>query len=359
MWHLERQKSNELNYYANLFLKRIIKRINKCRNNPKYVVWCDYLCPQNGVDCDDSIIKEILISRPERLFSLNDKHLNGMLKKRQCAVNPNGFQYTYSERQLRHHLKAKAKKIANRTPREVTLVERYEELFEFLLYVFEYDMIKGDLAYEVAKMKEVNTCTYCNRLYTFTVGKSFARGITICKIRPQFDHWFAHKQYPMLSLSFYNLIPCCSVCNSSVKGSAHFSLKTHIHPYLSTTADPDFRFLPVLVYDEVKKDTRWSVILKCKSYGKEDNTIRDTALDVIYDRHGELEVKDIMDFAMKNNVTYLKDLFQKLCMDFQGAYSQSDIYRMLFGIEADIDHTLNRPFSKLKRDILKGEGIII
>lgn len=35
------------------------------------------------------------------------------------------------------------------------------------------------------------------------------------------------------------------------------------------------------------------------------------------------------------------------------------VYRMLFGIEAEMDRTLERPLSKLKRDILKLEGIIV
>lgn len=360
MWHLRHKNRKELDDYADLFLKGIIKRINKYRVDPKYTAWCNYLCPPPAIvggHYDDTIIKDILTSTPERLYSLNDKHLNEMLKRRQCAANPNGYQYTYSERQLRHHLKAKAKKAANRCGREISLVQRYDELFEFLLSVFDYDLVRGEAAYKVAKMKEVNTCTYCNRQYTFTIGKTTANGKTVSKIKPQFDHWFAHKQYPLLSLSFYNLIPSCGVCNSAVKGSAHFSLKTHVHPYLTNTSDPAFKFRLVLVFDENKKDIRWSVVLKCKPHSKEANTINDTALDTIYDRHGELEVKDIMDFALKNNVTYLRDLFKKLCVDFDGTYSQADVYRMLFGIEADIDQSLKRPFSKLKRDVLEGEGI--
>ena len=42
-------------------------------------------------------------------------------------------------------------------------------------------------------------------------------------MRPQFDHWFPKKKYPLLAISFYNLIPCCTYCNSSVKGDIEFA----------------------------------------------------------------------------------------------------------------------------------------
>lgn len=360
MWHLNQKNDKELDDYSDLFLKGVKKRINNRRSDPLYKEWCDYLLPVISKDVyDESIIKEILVAKPARLFKLNHIHLNELLRKEQCINNPHGYLFTYSERQLRHHLKARAKKAKNRTLREVSLVERYERLFAFLLAVFDYNLVKGNIAYEIAKMKDVNTCTYCNRQYTFTIGRENSGGKTVSKTKPQFDHWFAHMQYPLLSLSFYNLIPSCGVCNSSVKGSSHYSLKTHVHPYLTTSADPAFKFIPALVYDDKTQDVRWSVLMKCKPHSKEHRTIQDLSLDIIYDRHGELEVKDIMDFAHKNNTTYLRELFNKLCLDFDGAYSQAEVYRMLFGVEYDIDKTLNRPFSKLKRDILEGEGIKI
>lgn len=99
------------------------------------------------------------------------------------------------------------------------------------------------------------------------------------------------------------------------------------------------------------------MLLQREKLSKEDNTINALSLDQVYDQHGLLEVKDIMDFALKNNITYLKALFAEVCADLHANYSQADVYRMLFGIETDIDKTLNRPLSKLKRDILDGEGI--
>ncbi|MFY0254214.1 hypothetical protein ACDQ55_09700 [Chitinophaga sp. 30R24] len=50
-------------------------------------------------------------------------------------------------------------------------------------------------------------------------------------VRPDFDHFFPKNQYPLLSLSFYNLIPSCSICNRTVKNQAKVIYGQYIHPY--------------------------------------------------------------------------------------------------------------------------------
>ncbi len=57
----------------------------------------------------------------------------------------------------------------------------------------------------------VRVCPYCNRSYVFTLDNGEAR--------PQYDHYFPKSSYPYLAISMYNLVPCCSICNSA-KGSA-------------------------------------------------------------------------------------------------------------------------------------------
>jgi len=82
-------------------------------------------------------------------------------------------------------------------------------------------------AYDLAARLDVRVCPYCNRQYTFTV-------ITVDNnvSRPEFDHFFSQEKYPLLSMSFYNLIPSCKICNSTLKHTKQFSLDRNIHPYL-------------------------------------------------------------------------------------------------------------------------------
>ncbi len=62
--------------------------------------------------------------------------------------------------------------------------------------------------------------------YTFTMHKPSG------KTRPHFDHFFKKSAFPWLSLSFYNLVPSCYVCNSNFKGQKVFSTEKYLHPFI-------------------------------------------------------------------------------------------------------------------------------
>ena len=117
------------------------------------------------------------------------------------------------------------------------LMEMHDELFSYITNDSERDFIKKmfnyknyiqndkSVSYEIAKIMNINTCTYCNRQYIITVEDS-----TNKLIRAEFDHWFSQNLYPDLALSYYNLIPSCKYCNSSIKHDKMMSLSKHIHP---------------------------------------------------------------------------------------------------------------------------------
>lgn len=96
----------------------------------------------------------------------------------------------------------------------------------FVNSIINYSLF-DNYAYDIAKSLNVNTCPYCNRNYINTVIDKKGEHI----VRPTFDHFFPQKHHPFLALSFYNLIPSCYYCNSSLKSSATISIDTHIHPY--------------------------------------------------------------------------------------------------------------------------------
>lgn len=87
----------------------------------------------------------------------------------------------------------------------------------------EYDnFCRRKLGKKWAQMMGVTTCPYCNRSYIFTSNKSGTR--------PQYDHYFPKSKYPYLAISMYNLIPCCSICNS-LKQDADTYTEPFIYPY--------------------------------------------------------------------------------------------------------------------------------
>lgn len=96
-----------------------------------------------------------------------------------------------------------------------------------LLKLFDYKACRGSLKF-IWLVDELNVfiCPYCNVSQTHKV-----KTADDIKILFEFDHFIPQVIAPYLSLSFFNLIPSCHVCNSSLKGATVFSLKDYTHPY--------------------------------------------------------------------------------------------------------------------------------
>lgn len=62
---------------------------------------------------------------------------------------------------------------------------------------------------------DFRTCFYCNRNFITNYGTENGK----IQSTFQLDHYYEKATYPYLALSFYNLIPCCSTCNTTVKNS--------------------------------------------------------------------------------------------------------------------------------------------
>lgn len=318
MWYLEKPSEKELNTYKELFYEKIKNKINKdgCFK---------FLFNKDNTGKD--YIEKLLISEPEKLNKLNKKLIKKIIPKE-------------STKEFKKYQDTKRKKKKDKN--DIDLINKCEKTKE-LQEIFNYNtLISGnkDNSYKIAEIKGRNTCTYCNRQYTITIEED-GKFIT----RPQFDHWLPKSVFPLLSLSFYNLIPSCSICNSSAKGEQIFSFKKLIHPYKRSSPETDFRFsyLP-------DGEGGWKIDLY-NLKGVEKDTFEVFKLRDIYNYHYKLEAKDLLDLAVKNNGTYIEWLLNDMKKK-EIAPSYEEAYRLLFGTEYDIKKVLDRPFSKLKRDLL-------
>lgn len=84
----------------------------------------------------------------------------------------------------------------------------------------------------IAVVLNIKTCLYCNQQYTVAVGKNPNSEENISLVGSdaylQFDHYFDKSSYPFLSMSLYNLIPCCPFCNQK-KSAKRYPID--LHPY--------------------------------------------------------------------------------------------------------------------------------
>ena len=341
MWNLKAPSSELITWYKNTMLNGLYLRI-KQRDNGVPVLEQkiqDVLIPkvEDGSD-DKSILEHLLLYKPQESHELCNNLMGQIISN-------------YDENEFPLYLEAKNKGNYRDVAQE-TLFQKYFGTLKKILDIFDYD---GQLSrnksrsYKLSMGQGHNTCTYCNRQYVITVnGKNDKERIA----RPQLDHWVSKELYPLLSLNIYNLIPCCSICNSSIKGNTIFSLDTHIHPYHDLTSEE-----PVFQFNyKLEKDMTYSVICVNTTDIKEQHMLNDFEIEKLYTYHGELEVKDILLFFKKNPSSYLSHLLNDTLKEY--GYTERDIYRMFFGTELDSTENLNRPFSKLKRDILTQLGVL-
>ena len=339
MWKLTSPSKDLINWYEKKMCTSLVSRIKASLDRRISKVLIPTL-PTGGDDL--SIVKRLLFEKPKKLYILNCKLMREIIPG-------------YDESEFNDYLESKGKKCDNRSNYDKLLIRKYHKTLITIRDAFDYE---GQLAQKKSRTYRItfeqghNTCTYCNRQYTITITKDNENNDESRIARPQLDHWFSKELYPLMSLSLYNLIPCCSICNSSLKGNTIFKLSTHVHPYLDSTPDePKFTFsyLPIAM-------GKYEVSIENLINKKEENMVDVFKLREAYRYHGDLEVKDILQYNYQYSDAYLKALLHELLEHYK--LSEVDIYRMLFGTELETSKNLNRPFSKLKRDILTEIGIL-
>lgn len=100
-----------------------------------------------------------------------------------------------------------------------------DKIFTIFDYLSFTKRKNGKFAYQFTENLDINVCVYCNRQYTFTINEADG------KCRPTLDHFLDKSKHPYFALSFYNLIPSCYTCNSSLKNQKKFTFKDYLHPY--------------------------------------------------------------------------------------------------------------------------------
>lgn len=201
-------------------------------------------------------------------------------------------------------------------------------------------------AYHYVFLLGLRSCPYCNRQYITPLYSESG------KVRGDLDHFFAKSQYPYLSMSIYNLIPACSSCNSSLKGTEEFSYNKNLNPF-------EYGISEIMKFDYEPTSYR-------SFYGEEN-------VKVILEERDNVD-KELLDKAKSNIETFkIKELYQyhsKVINDLilkKMLYSNEYIeyeynrYRYLFSSIEEVknfiyldcvkDNDLDENLAVLKRDI--------
>ncbi|MCG3684359.1 hypothetical protein [Aliarcobacter butzleri] len=177
----------------------------------------------------------------------------------------------------------------------------------------------------------LNTCPYCNRAYIYSIKEN---GI----IRPEIDHFYPKAFYPYLGLSFYNLIPSCSVCNGTTAKGNKDSFKDNLkNPYEITKDDFEFKL-------DVISPNKFDIALNKKI----DSNNTYFKLEEFYKYHDDIAYELYIKFKQENT----KEYFDSLKKSLSGiGFDEDEIYRFLSGGYFKDEDLHKRPLSKLMKDI--------
>lgn len=181
----------------------------------------------------------------------------------------------------------------------------------------------------LAKLLDIKTCPYCNRIYTFTISSNDKT------IRPEFDHFYPKSRYPYFALSFYNLVPSCPICNH-IKGTRLIDY----HPYKKGFGE-DYKF----VIDE--KQLRNRNVKEIKFNNGTNSNIECFMLTDLYNEH-----LDYINEIVYKQAAYSDDNLQNIIDSFQSMGMKDDVSSYIWGCYLDNALHIKRPLSKLTKDIL-------
>ena len=138
------------------------------------------------------------------------------------------------------------------------------------------------------------------------------------------EHYYPKAKFPHLSLSFYNLIPSCSTCNSKFGGTSEHIGKI-VHPYYDNF-DDNAEFSVSADSLEIKNGIELEVNLKAYN-DKYKTSIERFQLDKIYKQHNDI-AKEIWNKAQIYNDDRINELYESFYKSL--GYSREDVKNFVF-----------------------------
>lgn len=212
----------------------------------------------------------------------------------------------------------------------------------FVTHGYEKKLNKWDF---INKIK-IDTCPYCNRNYIYTTSKNK-------EIKPEIDHFYPKSKYPVLALTYFNLIPSCKPCNGfGAKEAKDPRDEDLTNPYLIKNDDfiLSHKINNIAIINPLSGKSDVEVFFKKAIPGH----LSVFNLNELYELHHDHAIELII----KQRLKYSKK-YREYLMSYDGIkYSKTEIDRMILGNYTLEKEQHKRPLSKLYQDIGKELGLI-
>lgn len=215
-------------------------------------------------------------------------------------------------------------------------LKNINKYFEGLTY-FKYSYTKkGDehFSNKIANFfiqyeKEINiySCFYCDSAYAGVFDQT---NLNVDKQRRTFDvdHFFPNAQYPMFSLSLYNFVPSCQICNSRIKGSSNFlqfyqfikvDSNTIVEEFDPTNAKEELLFI-----SPISQQYNFSINLKLNVFPKSNTTnhwhYHPKVSNNVHDYSIIFDINEKTSYKKVEEAFMLEDRYNTIAIKFKALY---------------------------------------
>ncbi|MED3447915.1 hypothetical protein P4483_29130 [Bacillus thuringiensis] len=370
-------KDEKIKYYSPLYIKYMKDRvINRINNNSLSLVnpFTNRTVKEfftNNENDVDAFIKDILTERisnlcekyteinnyyfTSKLVFLSKFSVDGELKKLNIKRNDSN-RHTYRKAYVDRYSNYWIQNILDDHPEYFNTNDEFNsfikdverklaQLNEEISKVIDYDLIEDDERHQILYNYGIEVCPYCNRNYISKYKKDGKLRTTA-----DLDHFYPKSKFQLFSLSLYNFVPSCQICNSRFKLAKGVEI---INPYTQKIDYTKLKF-----EFSLKEESTVGVF-----FGEEDSlditiNCNDTnyiqhislfELEKLYNTH-KVIVGEVLYKKEAYNNTYselINNLFDEMKL------TQSEKERFLFGIEMDEELFYKRPLSKLIFDMVR------
>ncbi|MEK4277695.1 hypothetical protein [Paenibacillus sp. FSL R7-0026] len=218
--------------------------------------------------------------------------------------------------------------------------------------IVNYSMLPDEIRHSLLSQMGVEVCPYCNRQYIthYHDGTKF-------KTTADLDHFYPKSVFMLLSLSLFNFVPSCHICNSRFKLAKGIEI---MYPYDEGFMD-DARFKYVFarqgsIDSIIGASTDFSIELEMNGTGSSPRLLQNGAdmfkLQKLYQSHKEC-VREILYKKQAYAKAYQNDLQALLGQMGLDQLSQNEMNLFKYGYTLDPNELGKRPLSKLAYDVIR------
>lgn len=261
-----------------------------------------------------------------------------------------------------------------------------------LKYFIKYEMLDEKHRHIILNTLNISVCPYCNRQYITSYEPSENKKDKIDVLATaDLDHFYPKAKFQLFSLSLYNFVPACQICNSRMKLDRPIEI---LYPYVECFGDEvKFEVIPAdkdnkgkalfdLLYgrDDTLKSEKYKIHINKSSISDEtkkkhvEGSIEMFQLEQVYQSHKKYAAEIIRTQAIYDNSVHdsvmntlfdnenflnengnksVKAILSHLEDNTQEELSENEKNRILYGVNIeDESQDLKKTLGKLTRDIL-------